>query len=357
MGSRYRRLLPAALAALTLAALLAGCSRADRATGDTGGSGGQDKGAAAEVRLGYFPNVTHAPAIVGVDRGLFTGRLGATKLTTQTFNSGTDEANALLGGSLDIGFIGSGPAINAFAKSGGTIKVISGAVSGGAQLVVKPDITTPAQLKGKTVATPSKGNTQDVSLKKWLSQNKLTDQVNVANLDNPQTFDAFRKGDVDGGWLPEPWSSRLVVDAGAKVLVDEKSLWPQGRFPTTVVVVRSQFLAEHPATVKAVLQGTVDAIDWAGAHPAEAATAVNDGIEKLTHSKLSQAVLDRAFSGITLDIDPDSATYSQLAQDSVTAGVVKTAPGLQGFLDLKTLNELLAGQHRPALDAAGLGNG
>jgi NitT/TauT family transport system substrate-binding protein len=354
MGSEHRRLLPAALAVLSLAALAAGCSRADR---DAGGSGGQNLGAAAEVRLGYFPNVTHAPAIIGVDRGLFTGRLGATKLITQTFNSGTDEANALLGGSLDIGFIGSGPAINAFTKSGGAVKAISGAVSGGAQLVVKPDITTPAQLRGKTIATPSKGNTQDVALKKWLAENKLTDQVNVANLDNPLTFDAFRKGDVDGGWLPEPWSSRLVVDAGGKVLVDEKSLWPQGRFPTTVVVVRSQFLAEHPATVKAVLQGTVEAIDWAGAHPTEAATAVNDGIEKLTRSKLSPAVLDRAFTGITLDVDPDSATYPQLARDSVTAGVAKTAPALQGFLDLKPLNEVLTGQHKPALDAAGLGNG
>jgi NitT/TauT family transport system substrate-binding protein len=353
MSPRYR-FLSAAVTVLSVISILTGCSRATRDT--PAQASGPDQGAAAEVRLGYFPNVTHAPAIIGVNKGYFAGQLGSTKLTTQTFNSGTDEANALLGGSLDIGFIGSGPAINAFTKSSGTIQVISGAVSGGAQLVVKPAITTPEQLKGKTIATPSKGNTQDVSLKKWLSQNKLTGQVKVANMDNPQTFDAFRNGDVDGGWLPEPWASQLVLDAGAKVLVDEKSLWPQGLFPTTVVVVRTQFLQQHPETVQAVLKGTLAAIDWASANPGEARTVVNDGIDALTHGKLSQAVLDRAFSGITLSVDPDSSTYPQLAQDSVTAGVVKTPANLEGFLDLKLLNDVLTAQHKPTVDAAGLGS-
>jgi NitT/TauT family transport system substrate-binding protein len=342
------------VAVLSLITVLSGCSRASRDT--TGQTAAQDQGPATEVRLGYFPNMTHAPAIIGVDKGYFTGQLGSTTLTTQTFNSGTEEASALLGGSLDVGFIGSGPAINAFTKSNGQIQVVSGAVSGGAELVVKPGITTPDQLKGKTIATPSQGNTQDVSAKKWLSTNHLTGQVNVANMDNPQTFDAFRNGDVDGGWLPEPWASQLVLDAGAKVLVDEKSLWPQGQFPTTVMVVRTQFLQQHPETVEALLKGTLAAIDWASANPADAKTAVNDGIEQLTHDKLSQAVLDRAYNEITLGVDPDSSTYPQLAQDSVTAGVAKTAANLKGFLDLTPLNQVLAAQHKPTVSAAGLGS-
>lgn len=353
MSARYRRLASAAVAVLSLTAVLTGCSRANTTAAQPTP---QDQGTAAEVRLGYFPNVTHAPAIIAVDKGYLTQQLGATKLTTQTFNSGTDEANALLGGSLDIGFIGSGPAINAFTKSNGTIQVISGAVSGGAELVVKPDITAPDQLRGKTLATPSKGNTQDVSLKKWLSGNGLSGQVNVANMDNPQAFNAFRNGDVNGGWLPEPWASQLVLDAGAKVLVDEKSLWPNGKFPTTVVVVRSQFLQQHPATVTAVLKATLAATDWAAANPADARSAVNDGITRLTHQSLSPAVLERAFGEISIGADPDSSTYPQLAQDSVTAGIVKTAVKLKGFLDLGPLNKVLAEQHKPTIDAAGLGN-
>lgn len=353
MSVRYRRFAAAAVAVLSLTATLAGCSRAERSAAPPAGS--QDQGPASEVRLGYFPNVTHAPAIIAVDKGYLTQQLGSTKLTTQTFNSGTDEANALLGGSLDIGFIGSGPAINAFTKSGGTIQVVSGAVSGGAELVVKPDITSPDQLKGKTLATPSKGNTQDVSLKKWLSGNGLSASVNVANMDNPQAFDAFRNGDIDGGWLPEPWASQLVLDAGAKVLVDEKSLWPDGKFPTTVVVGRSEFLQQHPETVTAVLKATLAAMDWETANPAEARTAVNDGIAQLTHDQLTPRVLDRAFGEITVGPDPDSSTYPRLAQDSVTAGVVKTAADLKGFLDLDLLNAALAQENKPAIDAAGLG--
>ncbi|HET6503472.1 MAG TPA: ABC transporter substrate-binding protein [Amycolatopsis sp.] len=352
MFGRSRRLTPVVAALLALTAVLAGCSRVDRNT--TAATGATDQGPATEVRLGYFPNMTHAPAIIGVDKGYYQAQLGSTTLTTQTFNSGTDEANALLGGSLDIGFIGSGPAINAFTKSEGKIQVISGAVSGGAELVVEPGISTPDQLKGKTIATPSLGNTQDVSLKKWLAGNKLTGQVNVANMDNPVTFNAFRTGSVDGGWLPEPWASQLVLDAGAKVLVDEKSLWPQGLFPTTVVVVRTQFLQQHPETVQAVLKGTIAAIDWASANRSAAEAAVNDGIQKLTHQTLSQAVLDRAFDEITLSADPDSKTFPQLAQDSVTAGVVKTAANLKGFLDLRPLNAVLSQQHKPTIDAAGL---
>ncbi|HKN56586.1 MAG TPA: ABC transporter substrate-binding protein, partial [Amycolatopsis sp.] len=246
--SRSTRLLAVALGALTLAGALSGCSRADSANAPAA-----DQGSAAEVRIGYFPNVTHAPALIGVKNGFFAKELGSTKLKTQTFNAGPEEVNALLGNSLDVAFIGSGPAINAFTKSKGTVQLVSGAVSGGAQLVVKPEITGIDQLKGRTIATPQLGNTQDVALKKFLSEKQLTGQVKITNLDNPKTLDAFRKGDVDGGWLPEPWASRLVTDAGAKVLVDEKTLWPGGRFPTTVVIVRSEFLQQHPETVRALL--------------------------------------------------------------------------------------------------------
>jgi NitT/TauT family transport system substrate-binding protein len=346
--TRSLRTLTAAVAALALAT---GCSRADRGSEE---APVENQSPAAEVRLGFFPNVTHAPALLGVKKGFFAKELGATTLTTQVFNAGPDEVNALLGKSLDVAFIGSGPAINAFTKSEGDIQLISGAVSGGAQLVVKPEITTPEQLAGKTIATPQLGNTQDVALKKWLSGNKQTGQVNVANLENPKTLDAFRKGEVHGGWLPEPWSSRLVLDAGAKVLLDEKTLWPGGAFPTTVIIVRKEFLRQHPQTVRALLTGQLAAIDWAGAHQAEAKTVVNDAIKEFAGSAMSPPVLDRAFGGITLTPDPNTALFPRLAQDSVTAGVVKEAADLEGFVDLGPLNEALQALGKPPVDAAGL---
>lgn len=344
--TRTFRLLAAATAALALAA---GCSRAD---GGNAPVQAQAQGP-AEVRLGYFPNVTHAPAIIGQRKEFYAKELGSTKLSVTNFNAGPEEVNALLGKSLDIGFIGSGPAINAFTKSNGTIQVISGAVSAGAQLVTKPEITSIEQLTGRNIATPSLGNTQDVSLKKLVKEKNLPN-VKITNLDNPKTLDAFRKGEVDGAWLPEPWSSRLVQDAGAKVLLDEKSLWPGGRFPTTVVLVRQEFLQQHPQTVQAVLRGHVNAIEWAKANDADAKKVVNDALKELTGNALSQPVLDSSFKAIELTTDPIASTLPQLAKDSVTAGIVKSAADLKGFLDLSALNEALKSTGKPAVDAAGL---
>ncbi|TWF75486.1 NitT/TauT family transport system substrate-binding protein [Pseudonocardia hierapolitana] len=352
------RLRPLAVIAAVVALLAAAaCSRAEPDRSEPAAP--VDGGVAQEVRLGYFPNVTHAPAIIAVEQGLFTAELGSTTLTPQTFNAGGDAVNALLGGSLDITYIGSGPAINAFAKSEGAVRLVAGATEGGAQLVVKPEITSPDQLRGRTIATPQLGNTQDIALKKWLQANGLTagdgpQDVKIANLDNPRTLDAFREGSVDGGWLPEPWSSRLVLDAGASVLLDERTLWPNGQFPTTVVLVRAEFLQQYPETVRAVLRAHLKAIDLAGRDPAQAQTIVNQGLEKLTGNTLAAPVIERAFRNITLAPDPLASTFPQLAQDSVTAGITESPTDLAGFVDVGPLNTELQATGAPAVDAAGL---
>jgi NitT/TauT family transport system substrate-binding protein len=350
---RPARVLAASAAVLSLIAAVAGCSRADE--GKTAPAAASDKGPASELRLGYFPNVTHAAALVGLGKGLFTKELGSTKLVPTKFNAGPEAVGALLGGSLDASFIGSGPAINAYAKSNGeAVRLIAGTTSGGAQLVAKPSITKPEDLVGKTIVTPQLGNTQDVSLKKWLSEKGLTDKVKVTNLENAATLDAFKKGDVDAAWLPEPWSSRLVLDAGAKVLLDEASLWPDGKFPTTVLIVRTQFLQEHPETVKQLLGGLVASIDFINADKAAAKTEVNKQLLDLTGKALKPAVIDRAFGNITATADPIAAQFPQLAKDQVTAGIAKTAPNVSGFADLGPLNEVLTKAGKPAVDAAGL---
>jgi NitT/TauT family transport system substrate-binding protein len=347
------RLLLATTVALSL--LAAACSRAD-----DGGSTESDKPAentkpATELRLGYFPNVTHAPALIGVDKGLFEKELGSTKLTQQQFNAGPEEVSALLGGSLDIGFIGSGPAINAYAKSKGeAVRLISGVTSAGAQFVTTPDIAKPEDLIGKTVVTPSLGNTQDVSLKKWLADKNLTDKVQVTNMENAQTLDAFKGGQVQAAWLPEPWSSRLVLEADAKVFLDEKELWPDGKFPTTVVIVRTEFLKEHPQTVKAFLKGLVASIDYANDNPEEAQAAVNKQLEALTGKALKPETIKRAWENIELTFDPIAGEFKQLAKDQVTAGIAEAAPEVAGFADLTQLNAVLKEAGKPEVDSGGL---
>jgi NitT/TauT family transport system substrate-binding protein len=351
MSTTLRRALTTGLAALAAIGLAAGCSRAQESTSTAPAA---TTSPAPELRLGYFPNITHAPALIGVSQNLFAQELGSTKLTTQTFNAGPEEVNALLGGSLDAGFIGSSPAINAFAKSNGeAVRLIAGSTSAGAQLVTSPDITSPEQLKGKVIATPQLGNTQDVALKKWLKQNNLevgegSDKVTVQNIDNSKTLDLFKQGGVAGGWLPEPWSSRLV-DAGASVLVDEKSLWPDGKFPTTVLIVRTEFLNQHPETVEALLRGEQKAIEFANTQTAQAKTVTNDAIKQITGSALSAPVLDRAFTELSFDSDPLAATFPQLSKDSVTAGATQTETDLTGFVDVTELNTVRAA----ALDRQG----
>jgi NitT/TauT family transport system substrate-binding protein len=355
MPRRHARALVLALVALLA---VAGCSRVERSPTPTAGESAG--GPAPELRLGYFPNVTHAAAIIGDREGLFAAELGDTELTVQNFNAGGEAVNALFGGSLDATYIGSGPAINAFDQSdGAAVRLVAGATDGGAQLVVRPDITSPEQLRGTTIATPQLGNTQDIALKVWLQEQGLSqgsgpDDVQIANLDNPRALDAFRQGSVQGAWLPEPWSSRLVLEAGASVLLDERELWDGGRFPTTVILVSTDFLAQYPDTVRALLRGHLAALELATADPERAKSIVNDGIEELTGNRLADPVIDRAFENIVLAPDPLAATFPELARDSATAGITDEPTDLTGFVDVGPLNTELEAAGEPAVDAAGL---
>src|SRR6476661_8197220 len=227
-----RRISVAALLGTIAVLLLAACGSDDKTTSASGSSassgGGSGTSAPTKVRLGYFPNITHAPAIIGVEKGLFQAALGQNTLETQTFNAGGDAVTALLSGAIDATFVGPNPAINAYAKSDGdAIRIVSGSTSGGAALVVKPDINGPADLKGKKVSTPQLGNTQDVALRKYLKDNGLSTDttgggdVSITPLANADTLTAFANGDIQGAWVPEPFVTRLVQESGGKVLVDE----------------------------------------------------------------------------------------------------------------------------------------
>jgi NitT/TauT family transport system substrate-binding protein len=319
---------------------------------------------AAELKLGYFGNVTHAPALVGVSKGFIAGELGSTKLSTQVFNAGPAAIEALNAGAIDATYIGPNPAINSFVKSGGeSINIIAGAAAGGAQLVVKPEIKSAADLKGKTLASPQLGGTQDVALRAWLaSQGYKTNvdgsgDVAINPTENAQTLKLFQDGKLDGAWLPEPWASRLVLTAGAKVLVDEKDLWDgslsgkPGEFPTTILIVNQKFAADHPDTVTALLKGHGKSVEWLNAAPAgEKATAINAALKEAAGAELKADVIDRSLKNIVFTVDPLAGTYQKLLADGVTAGTTKQAD-INGIFDLRALNSVSSEK----TSAAGLG--
>ncbi len=304
--------------------------------------------AAAELKLGYFGNITHGPALVGVNKGFIAKDLGQTKLSTQVFNAGPAAIEALNAGAIDATYIGPNPAINSYVKSKGeSISIIAGAASGGAQLVVRPDITS-ADLKGKKIATPQLGGTQDVALRAWLGKQGYKTSpdgggdVTIDPTENAQTLKLFQDGKLDGAWLPEPWASRLVLQAGAKVLVDEKDLWDKGEFVTTVLIVNKRFAAEHPETVKALLKGHVESVNWLTAAPAaEKASVLNAALKESGGAALPADVVERSLKNITFTVDPLAGTYQKLQQDGVDAGTTKQAD-ITGIFDLTALNSLAA---------------
>src|SRR5437899_3086070 len=249
------------LAAVTLAGCSSGSSQRSKEAGSVA-----EPGEKVTLRLGYFTNITHAPALVGLEKGIFADKLGPdVTLAPSVFNAGPAAVEAIFSGAIDATYVGPNPAINAFAKSNGqAVRIISGATSGGAFLVVKPSINSAADLKGKKIAAPQLGNTQDVALRSWLKSKGLSTttagggDVNVVDQDNAQSLDTFKQGKIDGAWVPEPWASRLVIDGGGKVLVDERDLWPAGKYVTTQLVVRTAFLQQHPDVVENLIKGQVE---------------------------------------------------------------------------------------------------
>ena len=349
--------------ALSLAALAltAGCATS---SGSTTGAAVAEPAArssgtpAAELRLGYFPNVTHATAVYGDAAGTFTDALGdGTTLTTQQFNAGPSAVEALFGGALDATYIGPNPAINAFVKSqGDAVRIIAGATSGGASLVVRPGIDSVEDLEGTRIATPQTGGTQDIALRHYLAEAGYevaangAGEVTVVAQENAVTLTAFQSGELDGAWLPEPWASRLVLEAGAEVLVDEQDMWPGGDFVTTHVVVRTEYLRDHPQTVKALIEGSVEANRQIAADPEGAKQVVGTALGELTGKPLPPPVLDRAWAGITPTDDPIATSLATSAEHAFATGLVEEAD-LRGIYDLTLLREVLG----TSVDDADLG--
>jgi NitT/TauT family transport system substrate-binding protein len=304
-----------------------------------------------KIRVGYFPNITHSQAVIGIGNGAFQKALGSdTKIEVKIFNAGPSVIEAMFAGALDLAYIGPNPAINGYIKSGGqALRIVAGATSGGAALVVREDacIKKTDDFHHKKIASPQLGNTQDVALRAWLKDHKLVlkengGDVEVVPIANPDQLTLFLKKEIAAAWTVEPWVSRLVKEGKGKVYLEESSLWPRGEFITAHIIVSKKFLDNHPALVKKWIQAHVDLTNWINNNLPEAKKILNEEIKKLTGKALAKEVLDEAFSRIKITYDPIKDSLFTSAESAFKLGFLgKSKPDLSNIYDLKLLNEVL----------------
>lgn len=315
------------------------------------GRSNSPRNAPLELRLGYFPNLTHAQALVGIAKGTFQERLGKDViLKTTLFNAGPSAIEALFAGQIDIAYVGPSPTITGYLRSKGkALKVIAGASSGGAVLVARKDggIDSPKELAGKRIATPQMGNTQDISAR-WfikclgLETSEKGGNVTIIPIQNPDIMELFRRGEIDGAWVPEPWGARLVREAGGRILIDERDLWPGGRFVTANVIVRTDFLRERREIVKDFLKAHVEITNWINQNPAEAKRIIGSEIKRLTGATMPQEVLEDAFSRISYTYDPIRESLLEYADRATKLGFLREPPqSFDELFELSPLNEIL----------------
>jgi len=332
----------AALAAGTL--LVAACSSGSSSSSSSGAAGTSSTAAAAPVtvRLGFLANITHAPALIALKNGYFKDALGSAGSVDPTeYSSGTQETTAILAGQLDAAYVGPNPAINTWQKSNGTaIKIVSGVATGGASIVVKSGISSAAQLKGQSMATPSLGNTQDVALRSWLKSNGLTtsatgggDVAIKPTTPNSAAVLEFESGQIAGASEPAPYDIEMVKDGG-KVLLSEPGV-------TTVLMVTQSFLSAHPAIVADLLKANLQAIDYIKSDPTAAEAAANAEYASYSGKALKSSLVSASFKEITFTTDPDESSLTTDAQQAVSVGLLKPV-NLNGIFDLGPLNSLLS---------------
>lgn len=303
------------------------------------------------IRVGYFPNVTHAQALVGRAGGQFEKALGpGVQIEWKAFNAGPSAIEALFASAIDLTYVGPNPTVTGYVRSqGAAVRVIAGAASGGASLVVRQGagIQKAADFHGKKIATPQQGNSQDIALRAWLRANGLKTRekggdVQIMPITNADQFTLFLKGQLDAAWAPEPWAARLVHEAGGKIFLDERDLWPNREFVITNLVVSPKFLKEHPDLVKNFLRAHVDLTDWINKNAAQAKQIMNQQLQKETGKSLAPEVMDDAFSRMAVTYDPIRSSLAKSTQQSFEEGFLgKTPPDISGLYDLTLLNDVL----------------
>ncbi len=309
-----------------------------------------------KIRVGAFPNISHAQAMVGKANGFFARQMGPqVAVEWSSFNAGPSAIEALFAGAIDMAYIGPNPAIAGYVRSNGeALRIVSGAASGGVALVVRNDsgIQKPSDFHGKKVASPQLGNTQDVALRNWLKNNglKTTDKggdVQVVPLANPDQLTLFLKKQLDASWAPEPWATRLIHEGNGRLFLDERDLWPNHQFVITNIIVSQKFLAAHPDLVKRWLAANVDVTDWIKHNSGDAKNLLNQQIQKETGKAIPSAELDEAFGRLEVTYDPLRDTLLSSAKAAFENGFLgRQMPDLSKIYDLTLLNQVLTEKGR-----------
>jgi NitT/TauT family transport system substrate-binding protein len=302
------------------------------------------------VRVAFFPNLGHSIAIVGTEKGIFAEKLGnQTVIETRLFDSGPQVIESIFANEIDLAYIGPGPAINGFLKSDGkALKILAGAASDGVSLVIHHNskIESVADFPGKRIAAPQIGNTQDISLRNYLYQNNLKPaekggSIYVINVVNPDIFTLFSKGELDAAWVPEPWATRLVQQLGGIRLFQEKDLWPDQKFSSAVLIVRSEFLEKHPDTVQKWVEAHVQTSDWINEYPAETKLIFNDFLKKKTGKTFPSEILNEAFSNLQITSDPIESSINTFAERANSLGYLgREGYSLEGIFYTEPLNSI-----------------
>ena len=316
------------------------------------------------LRIGYFPNINHAQAVIGLGNGDFQRALGNNiKVETVTFNAGPSAIESLLANRIDVSYIGPNPAINGYVVSDGKdVRVIAGATSGGASFVVRNDagINSVQDLGGKKFASPQLGNTQDVALRKYLVDNGFKTSENGGNVTvtpvaNADILTLFLKKEIDGAWVPEPWATRLVKEANGRIFVDERDLWPpEGKFVTAHIIVRPEYLNENPDVLKNLIAAHVNETQWINSNKEQAIKEFNVQLKRLTGKELPEDILVESLTRLEFTYDPIKESLLKSANDAYDLGFLakgETRPSLDGIYDLVLLDQVLSEKGLPTIDA------
>ena len=281
------------------------------------------------LRIAYFPNIGHAIPIVGMEKGFFETSVGnETLIETRVFDSGPQAIEALFANSIDLAYVGPGPAINGFLNSENhNVKILAGAASGGASFIVHPEseINFASDFAGKKIAAPQIGNTQDVSLRHYLTENGLKSaekggSVIVYNISNPDIYTLFVKGDIDGAWVAEPWATILETELNGKRLFHEEELWPNQEFASVLLIANANYVEANPALVAKLLVSHQKTADWINENPVETRNVFNDFLNSHLGQSLSDDVVDVALSNLVITSDPLHDSVHSFAEKANTLG-------------------------------------
>lgn len=311
------------------------------------------------IRIGYFPNVNHAQAVIGLGRGDYHEALDGIEVRTQLFNAGPSVTEALLASQIDVAYVGPNPAINGYMKSDGNVlRVISGASSGGAVFVVRNDagIQSVSDFAGKKFSSPQLGNTQDVALRTYLLENGYETKENGGTVEilPAKTADIVTlmlKKDIHGAWVPEPWGAKLVKETNARIFVDERTLWPDGEFASALVVARTAYLESNPDTIKKFINAHIEETEWINQNQKAAIEVFNQELAKLTGKTIPEDELVEGLSRMELTYNPVKESLFQSAEDAREIGFLESSgPDLRDIFDLDILDEILLETGRETIE-------